>query len=49
MENDPLKPLIELFESKGYVGREAVEKAEAELERRRQYELQLHPQPALGK
>ncbi len=34
MENDPLVQLTEFYESKGYDGREAVEKAEAELRRR---------------
>ena len=43
MENDPLKLLIELYKSEGYVGREAVEKAEAELDKRRhQRQLELH-------
>ena len=37
-ENDPLKKLIVLFKSEGYIGKEAVEKAEAELERRREHE-----------
>jgi hypothetical protein len=34
MENDLLVQLTEFYESKGYSGREAVEKAEAELRRR---------------
>ena len=37
-ENDPLKKLIDLFKSEGYIGKEAVEKAETELERRRKHE-----------
>ena len=37
-KNDPLKLLTDFFESKGYIGKEAVEKAEAELERRREHE-----------
>lgn len=41
MESDPLKELTAFYESKGYDGKEAVEKAEAELERRHQRELQL--------
>jgi hypothetical protein len=52
MENDLLKALTEVFESKGYSGKEAVEKAEAELERCRQHEpvkLQLRQQPAVGR
>lgn len=38
MEHDPLKQLTDFFESKGYVGKEAVEEAKAELERRRHLE-----------
>ena len=37
-ENDPLKKLIVLFKSEGYIGKEAVEEAKAELERRREHE-----------
>ena len=37
-ENDLLKKLIVLFKSEGYIGKEAVEKAEAELQRRREHE-----------
>ena len=42
MENDPLKQLIELFESEGYFGKDAVETAEAELERRHRRQLELN-------
>jgi hypothetical protein len=35
METDPLKKLTEFFKYMGYVGKEAVEKAEAELDKRR--------------
>ena len=35
-KNDPLKLLTDFFESKGYIGKEAVEEAKAELERRRE-------------
>ncbi len=38
MEDDPLIKLTEYFKSNGYDPREAVEKAEVELERRRQHE-----------
>ena len=37
-ENDPLEKLIRTFEARGYIGKEAVEKAEAELNRRREHE-----------
>ena len=37
-ENDPLEKLIRTFEARGYVGKEAVEEAETELERRREHE-----------
>jgi hypothetical protein len=40
-QDDPLKNLIDLFESKGYIGKEAVEKAEAEIKSRREHELQM--------
>ena len=36
-ENDPIDKLIKKYETRGYIGREAVEKAEAELERRREH------------
>jgi hypothetical protein len=36
METDPLKKLTDFYKSEGFTGREAVEKAEAELERRHQ-------------
>jgi hypothetical protein len=35
METDPLNQLTVFYESKGYIGKEAVEKAEAELDKRR--------------
>ena len=42
MENDPLNQLTVFYESKGYTGKEAVEKAEIELDkRRRERELEL--------
>lgn len=42
MESDPLKDLTAFYESKGYEGKEAVEKAEVELDkRRRERELEL--------
>ena len=37
-ENDPLEKLIRTYEARGYIGKEAVEKAEAELNRRREHE-----------
>jgi hypothetical protein len=37
-ENDPLKMLTDFFKSEGYIGKEAVEEAKAELERRREHE-----------
>ena len=37
-EDDPLEKLIRTFEARGYIGKEAVEKAEVELERRREHE-----------
>jgi hypothetical protein len=42
MEKDPLEKLIELFESRGFVGKDAVEEAKIELgNRRRERELEL--------
>lgn len=41
MEHDPLKQLTEFFKSEGYVGKEAVEEAKAELKRRHKRELEL--------
>ena len=42
MENDPLILLTEFYEKEGYLGKEAVEKAEVELERRHQRQLELN-------
>lgn len=42
MEYDPLKQLTDFFKSEGYVGKEAVEEAKAELERRHQRQLDLN-------
>ncbi len=39
MENDPLKQLTDFFKSEGYVGKEAVEEAMAELDKRRKENL----------
>lgn len=41
MEQDPLSQLTVIYESRGFTGKEAVEKAEIELERRRKRELEL--------
>ena len=41
MEDDPLIKLTEYFKSNGFDPREAVEKAEVELERRRQHESNI--------
>ena len=42
MENDPLRQLTEFFETKGYIGKEAVEEAKNELDKRRkERELEL--------
>ena len=37
-ENDPLEKLIRTYEARGYIGKEAVAKAETELERRLEHE-----------
>ena len=37
-ENYILEKLIRTFEARGYIGKEAVEEAKAELERRREHE-----------
>ena len=42
MENDPLKLLTEFYKKEGYVGKEAVEKAEVELDKRRKERLELN-------
>eukprot|EP01032_Pedospumella_encystans_P019581 gene19581-22265_t len=48
MEHDPLKQLTEFFKSEGYIGKEAVEEAKAELKRRHERELELKQAASAG-